>query len=261
MTALLGLGVSESNLRPAAREPTRGFRRRLANRLRGNPTTDPWKTEQYAILAQRVARAVPTATTLIDLGCGDALFTTQLMRYMPALKAVTGLDLEPSEFWQREGGIRFQIGDAANPPFGRGAADVVIAKDLLHHMADPAVGVKAIARCARKCAVIIEANRDNPIMDLYTRHNGDQHLQASQFRDLLRTEAPTVTWRFESVVAYPFYLPPVGGVESVWVWPVTGAMLVAFKLFRSRAMARRMSSAINSLPWAAPFTLAIGNVR
>jgi SAM-dependent methyltransferase len=232
----------------------------LIGRLQGDPVKDPWKVQQYAMLANALTGRLQSANSLIDLGCGEGLFTRQLRRSLPRLKSIIGLDLEPSPLWSTDEVIDFRVGDAGDPPFPPSAADAVIAKDLIHHMVDPAQGVRAIVRTAKNLAVIVEANRDNPIMDLYTRHNKDQHFTAAAFQTLLTREAPHVRWRFERAVAYPFYLPPVGGPEALWVWPFTGAMVVAFKGFRSQWAARLLSSFTAHLRWPAPFSVAFGDV-
>jgi SAM-dependent methyltransferase len=240
--------------------PVRNIRSRLVNGLRGDPRRDPWKVQQYELLASVIADQIQTANSLIDLGCGEGLFTNQLGQRLPGLKSIVGLDLEPSPLWAVDSAVHFQVGDAGDPPFPPGAVDAVIAKDLLHHMDDPAQGVKAIVRTASRVAVIVEANRDNPIMDLYTRHNGDRHFTSGELEALLNREAPEVAWQFDKAVAYPFYLPPVGGPHALWVWPFTGAMLIAFKVFRSQWAARGLSRFTRRLPWPPPFSVAFGQV-
>lgn len=238
------------------------LRARLVAMLQGDPNKDPWKVQQYALLTSAVARQLrsASATSLIDLGCGEGLFTWQVRRSLPSLESVVGVDLESSPRWTRDAVVSFQVGDAADPPFAPRSADAVLAKDLLHHMPDPALGVRAIVRTAKRIVIIVEANRDNPIMDLYTRHNKDQHFTSAELKNLLNREAPQVAWRFEKAVAYPFYLPPAGGLDALWVWPFTGAMLVAFKAIRSRWAARTLSAMISRLPWPAPFSVAVGHV-
>jgi SAM-dependent methyltransferase len=240
--------------------PARTLRDRLVTNLRGDPSKDPWKVHQYELLASVVTEPLRGTSSLIDLGCGEGLFTRQLAQSLPGLTSVVGLDLETSPLWSADSVIRFQTGDAGDPPFAPGAAEAVIAKDLLHHMTNPVDGVRAIVRTAKSRVVIIEANRDNPIMDLYTRHNKDRHFTAAEFEALLTREAPQVDWRFQRAVAYPFYLPPVGGPHAIWVWPFTGGMLVAFKGFGSRWAARSLSRLMDRIPWPAPFSVAFGAI-
>jgi hypothetical protein len=171
-----------------------------------------------------------------------------------------GVDLEPAAGWlSAPDGVAFRLGDAGQLEPAQISADVVIAKDLLHHMVEPAKGVQLIAHAARRHAVIIEANRDNPIMDLYTKYNGDRHFTEVRFRELVLKEGSPLHWEFALVKAYPFYLPPVISLRALWVWPVTLAMLIAFKIARSRKAAHLLFTYLSGLPWRPPFTVAIGS--
>jgi SAM-dependent methyltransferase len=234
----------------------------LATRLKGDPYQDPWKRSQYRLLAGGVAGCLQSASTVVDLGCGDGLFTIELKDVLPTRVVITGVDLEPAESWDlAPPGISFRVGDVGQMKPGEVSADAVIAKDLLHHMDQPEKGVRAIAGAARKYAVIIEANLDNPIMDLYTKYNGDQHFGEDRFRKLVLAEGGGLDWRFVGIKAYPFYLPPVVSLQAVWVWPATLAMLVAFKVFQSGRAAHFLSLRLSRLAWPPPYTVAIGTVE
>lgn len=249
-------GVTKARTQSQAVGLKAKLRLKVIARLRGDPTKDPWKVQGYTLLADAIAQSLTGAETVIDLGCGDGLFTSELKNRVPTLRSIVGMDLAPSPFWVTDDVTRFSIGDAEEPPFAPKAVDAVVAKDLLHHMDHASMGIRRMLGLAKRTVVIIEANRDNPIMNLYTRYNGDRHLSSSELRSLLIGVAPNVNWRFESAVSYPFYLPPVGGLEAVWVWPVTGLMLLLFKVFRSRSGARVFASAISRARLAAPFTVA-----
>src|SRR5260370_22717313 len=198
---------------------------------------------------------------LRDLGCGEGLFTGQLKLRLPRATTILAVDLVADESWAKATpGIHFVVGDAASPPVGAERPDGVIAKDLLHHMDDPVLRVQAIIRTARRRAVIIEANRENPIMDMYTRINGDRHLTTGELKDLLERASPTVTWRISSTVAYPFYVPPVRTVAALWVWPLTAVMLLSFKVVRRKVGARELSRVIRRLDWPAPHTEGISEL-
>src|SRR5260370_14173227 len=131
------------------------FRDEWLSKLRGDPSVDPWKIHQYEVLANIVAQRLNATTSIIDLGCGEVLFTKQLRDRVRGVESVIGMDLEPSPLWSADNVVTFQVGDAADPPFAPGSADVVIAKDLLHHMPDPAEGVRAIVRTARIPPVLV----------------------------------------------------------------------------------------------------------
>lgn len=229
--------------------------------LRGDPYRDPWKRHEYARVVSFLQPALREAGDLADFGCGEGLMTTLLAESAVGITRVIGVDETPHQSWHEHPRVQFRVGDAAALPLGYGAVDVVVAKDLLHHMDDPAEGIRTLIRTARQRVVIIEANLDNPMMALYTKFNGDRHLRRSAFERLVRDSAcEGVEWEFATLVAYPFYPPPVRGISALWVWPVTAAMLVIFKVARSKSLAGWLDRAARRLPWDPPFSVAIGEV-
>lgn len=254
--------------RPASSEPvsTRAgppaagsVRRTLLDRLRGDQFRDPWKQHQYRSLAADVASELSGAPSVVDLGCGEGLFSSCLREALDEGRRFLAMDIVADPSWSARGsGIHFVVGDASRPPFRPGAASVAIAKDLLHHMDEPALGVRWLTTLADERVVVIEANLDNPIMALYTRHNGDRHMTSAQLMRLLGDSAPQLRWTRRPATAYPFYLPPVTNLSALWVWPVTGAMLVLFKVVRSQAAARWLAAAVSRLRWEPPFNIVVG---
>lgn len=232
------------------------------DRLRGDQFRDPWKRHQYRRLAEEVAAELRDDRSIIDLGCGEGLFSACVSEALGGDRRFLAMDIEPEQSWvDRVGGIHFVVGDAGSPPFRPGATSASLAKDLLHHMDEPALGVKWLTTLAEDRVVVIEANLDNPIMALYTRHNGDLHMTSAQLMRLLGESAPGIEWTRRPANAYPFYLPPVTNLSALWVWPVTGLMLVAFKLVRSQAAARLLSRAVDRLKWEPPFNIVVGTPR
>jgi SAM-dependent methyltransferase len=95
------------------------------------------------------AAAVGPGTTLLDLGCGTGGFARAAT---DRGARVTGIDLDPAAVARAaaevpEGG--FVVGDAQEPPSG--PFDVVVAVQLLMHVADP---VAVLAAAARRGAVV-----------------------------------------------------------------------------------------------------------
>jgi SAM-dependent methyltransferase len=56
------------------------------------------------------------------------------------------------------------VGDAENLEYDDDAFDVVFCGNLLHHLEDPLIAVREMARVARKHVVLIEPNIVNPLM-------------------------------------------------------------------------------------------------
>jgi SAM-dependent methyltransferase len=229
--------------------------------LKRSPFADPWKVSQYERLAHTVTTHLMDARRVLDMGCGEGLFSSLIRRDIPDVELLVGMDLAEEATWGRPTyQMDYVVGDASSPPFGSHSFDVVVTKDLLHHMDDPKEGIAAIVRLARLRVVIVEANLDNPIMAFYTRHNGDRHLSTSSFKKLLSEVAPDLEWELDSVTAYPFYLPPVRSISALWVWPLTGLMLLAFKLGRFQHLAVVLGDLLDKPRWAPPFNVAVANI-
>jgi SAM-dependent methyltransferase len=88
------------------------------------------------------ATAVGSGTSLLDVGCGSGLFARAAA---DRGARVTGIDIDPDAVRRAAAevpGGTFEVRDAADPP--PGPFDVVVAVQLLMHVADP-VGVLAAA--------------------------------------------------------------------------------------------------------------------
>lgn len=209
--------------------------------LKGNPHTDPWKRMNYEVIADAVARdhRVAESRTALDVGCGDGLFSLSLRNRLPRVEWMVGFDIEHSPYWPARSDVNaWLVGSASASPIRPGSVELVVAKDVIHHADDPRAVVEALVNSATKCVVIVEANLANPVMSLYTKYNKDQHYSLEALKALIQTASPNSDWNFSTISAYPFYLPPVTGWSAVWVWPLTALMLLAFKMFRSRRLAR-----------------------
>lgn len=76
---------------------------------------------------------------------------------------VTGIDISPGNITAAKERMkrfnfraRFLIGEAENPGFEDKSFDIVVAHDALHHLSDPAVGLKQMARIAKEGVIVIE---------------------------------------------------------------------------------------------------------
>jgi 2-polyprenyl-3-methyl-5-hydroxy-6-metoxy-1,4-benzoquinol methylase len=84
------------------------------------------------------AAAVGPGTTLLDLGCGTGGFARAAT---DRGARVTGIDLDPAAVARAAAEVPegvFVVGDALEPPSGQ--FDVVVAMQLLMHVADPGRG-------------------------------------------------------------------------------------------------------------------------
>lgn len=93
-----------------------------------------------------VLGAVPAhARTALDVGTGDGILAAQLRERVPH---VVGLDLDQDVLGRAraEGAdVAWVRGDATATPFPPGAFDVVASVATLHHLPDPAAGLRHLA--------------------------------------------------------------------------------------------------------------------
>jgi len=107
--------------------------------LAANPSWDsedsPWKAN---LVAQILARHGITPASVVDVGCGAGLVLAELRRALPQA-ALRGFDVAPdaSRFWSAHADpkISFAVGDFLSQ--GDEVSDVILALDVLEHLADP----------------------------------------------------------------------------------------------------------------------------
>lgn len=105
-----------------------------------------------------------TKGTILDVGCGDGSIDRLLAEASPK-RSITGVDLEAHEQWKikKPKNLTFKAASIEKLPFKEKTFDIVMIKDVLHHLPDPEAALHEIAKYAKKQVVIIEANRYNPI--------------------------------------------------------------------------------------------------
>jgi SAM-dependent methyltransferase len=110
-----------------------------------------WGAPLYAAVLD--ATAVGAGTTLLDLGCGAGTFARAAT---DRGARVTGIDLDPAAVDRAAAAVpegAFAVGNAQQPP--PGPFDVVVAVQLLMHVADPAAVLAAAARSGAVVAVTV----------------------------------------------------------------------------------------------------------
>ena len=124
---------------------------------------DPWHPVVSAYADPKVEfikRYVPLKGPVLDLGCGNGIFT---LRLASEGADVTGLDYSRHLLGQNEHS-RLVCGDATSLPFPDRNFEVVFEANLLHHVADREVVIQEMARTSRRYVVLLEPNRYNPLM-------------------------------------------------------------------------------------------------
>ncbi len=93
---------------------------------------------------------LPAEAPVLEVGCGDAAFTTELAEYS---NTVTAIDLSAGQIKEniaRFPGINFLQHDvAARLPFADGAFEVVWCSEVLEHLFDPAFALQEMRRVLR----------------------------------------------------------------------------------------------------------------
>ena len=103
---------------------------------------------------------VPLAGRILDVGCGNGVFSTCLSREGGK---VTALDFSWHQLSQNPHQRRM-CGDAISLPFRDDVFDVAFEANLLHHVTDRIGVIREMCRVSRKHVVLIEPNCYNPLM-------------------------------------------------------------------------------------------------
>ena len=160
------------------------------------PISDSWPppstVQRHLATIGEVVKSHVGPGVLLDLGCGDGALVRSMVDQVPRLTGV-GCDLAPHPRWQRlqTSACMFIVGDLEAPPFAPRTFDYVVAKDLLHHCADVIATVERLKSLARKRAIIVEANRYNPISYVWmVRIGKHEHLSYSKIRGIAPVTQP-----------------------------------------------------------------------
>lgn len=118
-------------------------------------------------MTQAILERIPLdAGTLIDIGCGDGVYTQILKDSRPSLK-ITGVDAAPKAIElarEKYPQIEFLLWDVTSP-FRSRLFDVAVVRGLLHHTSFPDKVLENIANTARHI-IIVEPNGNNPVLKI-----------------------------------------------------------------------------------------------
>lgn len=100
--------------------------------------------------------------TLLDVGCGNGFF----LYYFDSLCQATGVDY--SEQMIKINPVKkVRLMDAQDLKFENNSFDLVFCHALLHHVELPEKVIREMARVSKRYVVIMEPNRNNPLMFLF----------------------------------------------------------------------------------------------
>lgn len=148
--------------------------------------------------------------SLIDVGCGYGAFFPFLSKFLTKCNLIVGIDLSRVGVLHAKNinnknnpHLMLIVADAQALPIRTLEFDLVYEKDMLHHANNPFIVLRELVRVSRKYLILIEANRPNPVMLLWTKYGGHQHFSYLQLKSML--EQGDLSVSTHSIHAYPFY--------------------------------------------------------
>lgn len=106
----------------------------------------------------------PSVMTMLEVGAGNGYLSVPLCRQFD----LTCLDFSEAMLAQNPLPAERKVrGTAEELPFDDKSFDVALCANLLHHLQDPLVAIRQMARVARHNVVLLEPNADNPLMYLF----------------------------------------------------------------------------------------------
>ena len=118
-----------------------------------------WLTERWVANLDRtfgqVSRELggPVAQAL-EVGCGEGVIADKLHRRFGSVVALDLADAGLRADWRQYPGPRFLHASAHELPFGDDQFEVVVAAEVLEHLADPQQGLEEMARVGRRHLVL-----------------------------------------------------------------------------------------------------------
>lgn len=135
---------------------------------RADPVHFAWQTDGpfFAETEARLLADVRPRGRLLEVGCGDGANLVHLARAGGA-ERLHGCELFPGRLaFARDhvAGLRAVVADAGRLPYVDRAFDVVLVRDVLHHVADRAAVLAEAWRVTRGTLCVVEPNVRNPMM-------------------------------------------------------------------------------------------------
>ncbi len=199
-------------------------------------TRNPYiaRTERELLLGLQIT----SARDVLEVGCGEGGNITNVVGTSATHARIVGLDLfERKVRFAQQAGVpgRFVCGDALRLPFADSAFDLVLCRDVLHHVADRAQVVSELRRVCRTGGAvwIIEPNGSNPLMRLLAavrpHERGLLGNSLASLRRLVAPHFPAATYEFRQplpiyrlLLHYRFGIPRLAGhaafARAMTIW-------------------------------------------
>jgi SAM-dependent methyltransferase len=107
------------------------------------------------VLRDEIAKLLPQKASVLDIGCGDGLLDSLILKERPDV-SIQGLDVLVRE----DTHIPVTHFDGHTIPFPDNSFDVVLFVDVLHHTDDPLILLREAARVSRKYVLLKDHTRN-----------------------------------------------------------------------------------------------------
>ena len=168
-------------------------------------------------------------TRLLDVGCGNGFFSQPFSRICDTV----GVDFSKKMLVRNPIPQKFLM-DAAKLSFQDLSFDVVFCHALLHHVENPDPILKEMRRVSRKYVVVLEPNRNNPLMFLFSAMVPEERkalaFSADHLRKLLERNKLRVLAAFSHGMTVPnktpgFLLPLTRLLDFKQPWGMTNVLI------------------------------------
>jgi SAM-dependent methyltransferase len=208
---------------------------------RRRPVTHPVIREYVLSKIEKLKKYIPfsASTGLLDVGCGNGFFSW----YFDSLCRVTAVDFSEKMLKLNPVEAKFLMA-AEKLGFKDNSFEVVFCHALLHHVEDIHRVIREMKRVSRKYVIILEPNRNNPLMFLFSSIVPEERkalrFSTAYLKKVCQRNGLRVIKAFSCGMIVPnkmplFLLPLVKRLHFNQPWGMTN-FIIAEKQERSSAM-------------------------
>lgn len=173
----------------------------------------PYSREFHRRSLLQMCDLVKLEGRVLDAGCGNGFFFEVARPQLPGAAELVGLDLSNEMLAKaRRHHGRLVRGDAARLPFADGVFDTVLARSLLHHLPDPELGAREMARVLRPGGELVVLDTHKTVLSTIPRalanrgeHFDEDHknFRTREITELLARHLKVEDVQYMGYVAYP----------------------------------------------------------
>jgi ubiquinone/menaquinone biosynthesis C-methylase UbiE/uncharacterized protein YbaR (Trm112 family) len=170
---------------------------------------------------EQLIELAPPRGTILDDGCGTGAFLEFVRRRALPVERYVGIDVSRGMLRHAKRRLdstgtshRLVLADACRLPFAAGTFDVVYARSLLHHLPDPALGLREIARVLAPGGVAVMLDPNKTIISALPRYlarrtdhfdSDHKNFHVDELQRWVRACLTLDQTRFFGYVAYPLF--------------------------------------------------------